>query len=480
MDGQGGSAAYKWEMRSDAIMADAEVALQLITGLDTRISASPLAEAWQIRAAFLAAETLAAVDGTPTRPADILGFMTGTPLPIVGNYLPAAAGFAHWRVCLAKVDLSDLASRLIGRALSHRAAADERQKDHDLEKSLPLPARKTMGHGTAEDVDRFAYEIGDRALRRMRERHCRGSRLWTLASGMQDAVRVDPDPTYFERIYYIQRDFLASSRAAAEQVKSALPSPTPDQLEAVDTQIGQFVDAVRWDKRPHLGACFAVLPDRMQDLGLSVNRLTCMTGATKRLGFEGRLDDRAYGGFLRQLAQEARAGLALLDSLERSFGHFAGSPEAKPDARSQLPEVIYAFLLYPAVDTLWLQTALDLHERVVRKLIKRLADAGLIVHWADKRARESRGREVRLWTAAEFERDFQMAVSNRERLPASRPSPTAMIERYRDAYISKPMSLVFERFDQEMMDIDREFGRFFEQHLGKNRSSQSPSQRDFD
>src|SRR5690606_39131001 len=157
----------------------------------------------------------------------------------------------------------------------------------------------------------------------------------------------------------------------------------------------------------------------------------------------------------------------LLDSLERSFGHFAGSPEAKPDARSQLPEVIYAFLLYPAVDTLWLQTALDLHERVVRKLIKRLADAGLIVHWADKRARESRGREVRLWTAAEFERDFQMAISNRERLPASRPSPTAMIERYRDAYISKPMRLVFERFDQEMMDSDREFGRFSSNNSGK-------------
>lgn len=66
-------------------MADAEVALQLITELDTRISASPLAEAWQVRAAFLAAETLAAVDGTPTRPADILGLMTGTPLVTYPN-----------------------------------------------------------------------------------------------------------------------------------------------------------------------------------------------------------------------------------------------------------------------------------------------------------------------------------------------------------------------------------------------------------
>lgn len=473
-----GLISYWLGMHPDAIMADAEVALQLITELDTRLSASPLAEAWQVRAAFLAAETLAAVDGTPTRPADILGLMTGTPLPHVGNYLPAAAGFAHWRVCLAKVELSDLASRLIGRALSPAAAADERQKDRDLKETLPLPAQRTMGHGTAEDVDRFAYNVGERALRRMRERDSRGSRLWALASGMQDAVRVDPDPTYFERIYHIQREFLASSKAAADQIKSALPSPTADQLEAVDAQIGQFVDAVRWEKKPHLGACFAVLPDRMQDLGLSANRLTCITGATKRLGFEGRLDDRAYGGFLRQLAQEARAGLALLDSLERSFGHFAGSPQAKPDARSQLPEVIYAFLLYPAVDTLWLQTALDLHERVVRKLIKRLADAGLIIHWANKRPRESGGREVRLWTAAEFERDFQMAISNRKRMYTPRPSPAAMIERYRDAYTSKPMSLVFESFDREMMDIDREYGRFFEGRPAKNRSSQSRSQRD--
>lgn len=465
-------------MLPDAIMADAEVALQLITELDTRISASPLAEAWQVRAAFLAAESLAAVDGTPTRPADILGLMTGTPLPHIGSYLPAAAGFAHWRVCLAKVELSDLASRLIGRTLSRAAAADEQQKDRDLEKTLPLPAQRRMGRGTAEDVDRFAYQVGDQALRRMRERQSRGSRLWALANDMREAVRVDPDPTYFERIYYLQRDFLASSRKAADQVKSALPSPTPDQLEAIDAQIGHFVDAVRWEKKSHLGACFAILPDRIRDLGLSVNRLTCMTGATKRLGFEGRLDDRAYGGFLRRLAQEARTGLALLDSLERSFGHFAGSPEAKPDARSQLPEVIYAFLLYPAVDTLWLQTALDLHERVVRKLVKRLADASLIVHWADKRARESRGREVRLWTAAEFERDFQMAISNRRRLHTPLPSPAATIERYRDAYISKPMSLVFESFDQEMLDIDREFGRFFARAPAKSRPSQSRSQRD--
>src|SRR5690606_13823545 len=334
------------------------------------------------------------------------------------------------------------------------AAADERQKDRDLKASLPIPAQRTMGHGTAEDVDRFAYHVGERALRRMRERDLRGSRLWSLASGMQDAVRVDPDPTYFERIYHIQREFLASSKAAADQMKSALPCPTPDQLEAVDAQIGQFVDAVRWEKKPHLGACFAVLPERMQDLGLSVNRLTCMTGATKRLGFEGRLDDRAYGGFIRQLAQEARAGLALLHSLERSFGHFAGSPEAKPDARSQLPEIIYAFLLYPAVDTIWLQTALELYERVVRKLIKRLADAGLIVQSAAKRSPESRGREARLWTAAQSVRDFQMPLSHRKRPPTPPPPPAASAERYRDPSVSNPMRPVFERFDQEMLDID--------------------------
>src|SRR5690606_6816614 len=128
-------------------------------------------------------------------------------------------------------------------------------------------------------------------------------------------------------------------------------------------------------------------------------------------------------GFLRQLIKDARAGLALLDSLERAFGHFAGSPEAKPDARSQLPEIIYSFLLYPAVDTLWLQTALDLQERVVRKLIKRLADAGLIVHWADRRAQENKGREVRLWTASHFEADFQLALERQERKATARSSP---------------------------------------------------------
>src|SRR3546814_9688659 len=47
------------------------------------------------------------------------------------------------------------------------------------------------------------------------------------------------------------------------------------------------------------------------------NRLSCITGATKRLGFERRLDDRAFVGFLKQLALDASSGLDLLDDLEQ-------------------------------------------------------------------------------------------------------------------------------------------------------------------
>ncbi len=471
---------YKMAMHSDAILAAVEEVSHLVGVLDARISASPLAEAWQVRACFLAAENLAAVDGTPTRPADILGLMSGTALPHPDNYLPALAGYGHWRRCLAQVELSDLASRLVGRTLSTKAAAAEQQADWDLEDTLPVEGRRSMGTGTAGDVDEYARKVGERALRLMRKSNAEGPKLVALARGMQDAIRVDPDPDYFTRAHEIRKDVKAQAKARGEWLKGALPSPDDDEQEAlIDGKVDEFLDGLDWEKPSHLGSCYAVLPDRLQDLGLSQNRLSCLTGATKRLGFEGRLDERALRGFLNQLAHEAKAGLALLDSLELLLAEFAVSPAAGFDARSQLPEIIYAFLLYPAVDTIWLETALDLQDRVVRKFVKRLSDGMLIAHWAERRSRDdSSGRDVRLWTAARFENDFQLAMrrpaSSRRPSPARSLTPAAMINRSRSVDTSKPMSAVFEKFDQDMIDLEEEFGRFFGSRLAKIASREGP------
>jgi hypothetical protein len=365
---------------------------------------------------------------------------------------------------LARVPLSDLAERLLGRRLSRRARAAEDQANWDLQDSLPPAGRHTMDMNAAADIDAYARQVSDRALRRMREAEVTGPRLMALALGLQAAIRLDPDPDYFERVFYIRRDIEEAAHHRAERARSALPSPAPaDRRAAIEDERQTFLDALTWEKESHLGGCFAVVADRLQDLGLTANRLSCLTGATKRLGFEGRLDDRAFRGFLRQLTNEARAGIALLDSLELLVGEFGRAPEAKFDARSQLPEIIYAFLLLPAVDSVWLQTALDMQERVVHKSVKRLADGGLISHWADRQAQGDRGREVRLWTATRFEKDFALTMNRPPALtPGNRDvrlAPAEIVGRVRDINLQVPMSVVFKRFDQEMVDIDREFSR---------------------
>src|SRR3546814_17458536 len=87
----------------------------------------------------------------------------------------------------------------------------------------------------------------------------------------------------------------------------------------------------------------------MQEMGITRNRLSCITGATKRLGFERRLDDRAFVGFLKQLALDASSGLDLLDDLELQMGAFGRAFKARFDQRSPLPLMLYAFLILPAV-----------------------------------------------------------------------------------------------------------------------------------
>src|SRR3546814_1987631 len=82
-------------MKSERIYAAIEEASGLIARLDARISVTPWAEAWHIRATYQAAERLAAIDGTPTRSGDILGLMMSSALPSPEAYLPATIGFGH-------------------------------------------------------------------------------------------------------------------------------------------------------------------------------------------------------------------------------------------------------------------------------------------------------------------------------------------------------------------------------------------------
>src|SRR3546814_20978366 len=120
-------------MKSERIYAAIEEASGLIARLDARISVTPWAEAWHIRATYQAAERLAAIDGTPTRSGDILGLMMSSALPSQEAYLPATIGFGHWRRCLARMQFYDVTERLIGRSVTPLQAAAEAQADWDYE-----------------------------------------------------------------------------------------------------------------------------------------------------------------------------------------------------------------------------------------------------------------------------------------------------------------------------------------------------------
>lgn len=333
-----------------------------------------------------------------------------------------------------------------------------------------------------DEIDDYSRQMRERALRIMRndEIEVSSPRLWQLALGLQAAVRIDPDPDYFERIFDLRRNFEADVRYRTADVLSASPSPSPQFAEEIRRQADDYLASVSWEKKPHLGACFSVVPDRLQDLGLTANRLSILTGATKRLGFEGRLDERAVLGFLHSLTDEARKGLALLDSLEKLVAKFAHSEGAKFDARSRLPDIIYAFLVFPALDTIWLATALDMDLRVVQKSIKRLVDAGLITAWAERHQSTIfyGSREVKLWTASTFQMEFERSFSRgAATLPIGRVfsiPPAEILDRHLDENVSVPMSVVYQRFDKAMIDIDREFGHLFGAISGKKSSSRKP------
>lgn len=478
-----GQVGYHPAMWSNKVLAALEEVSHLIGRLDARISLSPLAEAWQIRSCIMAAESLAAVDGTPTRSGDIAGLLLEAPLASPSAYGPAHAGLAHWRRSMARVDLSELAARLVGRNPAPNAAIAEMEADWEIEEELPAALRGTSRGTLLDDIDAFAREVGDRAVEIMRARQGNGAALIGLASAVQQAVRMDPDPDYFERVERRRREFVATAKAEAEMRKASLPSPAsarePELADKRKAQIDAWRDGFLreeiWNKPRHLGSCYAVIPDRLQELGLTSNRLSCLTGATKRLGFEARLDDRALLGFLRQMAAEARAGLALLDALESAMAKLGRSEETKFDTRSPFPNVLYAFLLLPAVDPGWLRVSLEIEERLMRKLMKRLTDAALVVHWADSKRSSLDGqgtRDAKLWMIAGFEKEYDLSLRRTAKPAKSNMLPidaAAMLARHRDIDVSKPMAMVYERFDQDIIDIDREFGAFFDRRWWKNR-----------
>lgn len=382
--------------------------------------------------------------------------------------MPAAKALAHWHRLVARCVWSDLASRLIGLTPLPSLDWKEQQEDWDLETNA------SSAPPAGDERFDYARAVGDRALDCLRSFERPGPRLVRLAEAMAEAVKIDHDPDYYERIFTLERE---TSRLFRERMtpKTPLPSPAVEQLEA---RIESAISSINWEKKGDLGAVYAVVADRLVDLELTSTRLGCLTGATKRLGVEGRSDERAILGFLRQLTAEARAGLALLDQLELLVAEIA-EKAPPPDPRSSMPEICYGLLLLPAVDAKWLETALGIHERVAQKSLKKLSDLGIIEPWDSRRVAglDGRSRDVQLWVPCLVRPDKDLPKKTGWKHHAVAFSLQSMdpVVRYRDIDISVPMSVVFARHEETMVDIDKQFGRFWEDRLGKRRRPPFPA-----
>ena len=168
-----------------------------------------------------------------------------------------------------------------------------------------------------------------------------------------------------------------------------------------------------------------MVPDRLIEVELTDNRLSCLTAATKRLGQEYKGDDRAFIGVLHQLKYDAEVGLNLLDDLEDYVARVGKAKLPRNDPRSSLPLVLYAFLAMPAIGSSWLQRALQIKETAVLKHIKTLSKAGLIEPWS-KPVKIGSGPSEQLWSAVGLSESFKRAAMprpGRSRV-GGRPHPT--------------------------------------------------------
>lgn len=451
--------------RDDLIEAVGE-ASAAIARLDVRVSLSPLREAWQVRASARAAIALSSIDGRPVREADLVAMMSGAALPHASSYLGAGIALAWWQRVLGRVELSDATQLLVGRRTTRTRRAAEDQAEWDGESALSAAARRTLGNSLSMrhelEEDRWAERGRMRALEAMRGA---GDGLPSIALGLRDALSIDRDPARHGRVHDLAG---IVARQAEERLVIETAGMDDDVVRARRDAMDDMLSSLDWEAPRGLGEAHMAVADRLAEIGSTQTRLSILTGATKRIAVERRGDARAVAGFLRSLSGEATDGLALLAALEATVASWSRTPGLVADRRSSLPDVLWAFLVLPVVDTGWIGDACDLDQRVVQKFVKRLADAGAIEPWAERTAEGliGRGSSLRLWVARGFAKELARHEARSRLPPAARLSFAQVMDRSADQAGFAPMAEVFARHDREMVEIAQAFGHLWPPRTG--------------
>ena len=448
-------------MNGSKLLADVEDAARCVARLDARVAASPLREAWDVRAAAKAAIVLAAVDGRQVREADLVGMMTGAMLPVASSYLGAGVALAWWMRSVGRSALSDATALLVGRRPTGTRRAQEDQAEWDGEDAMSRSARKALGNvmRRSGDVDDDVWAEGGRAAALAAMRRA-GDGLVDIAKGLKDALSIDRDPDRPERVHE-----LAAIVARQAEARFARDTECLDRemVERRRELLDDMLSSLDWEAPRGLGEAHMAVADRLVETGATTRRLGILTGATKRIAVERRGDGRAASGFLRTLAREAREGEALLAALEAVVVRWARDPALAVDRRSSLPDVLWSILVLPVVDVDWIASACSLDQRVVQKFVKRLHDAGAIEPWAGRMTEGMRRRsaQVVLWVPSRFAEDLARRESRAAPVRPTRPvfSRTLSMASEVDRGVRPaPMSEVFVRFDRELVEIGEAFG----------------------
>ena len=450
-------------MVEDDLLIALEDASAAIGRLDARLKGHPLREAWHVRSACKAAISLAAVDGIPVREADLVGFMMGARLPVSESYLGAAEALKWWQKAMGRIVLSESSKRLLGVTIGRRQSAREAQDDFDREDHLSTGARRVLAKtGEAAPVDDWVDAGALRALEAMRRE---GRGLVAIAAGLKSALSSPRDPDWSARSWDLQRRL---KEQAEQRLEAETIGWSDEDVAERRRQVEEMLGSLIWEGPKALGEAHLAVADRILETGLTSSRLTILTGATKRIAIERRGDHRAIIGFLHILTREAREGEALLSALEEMVMKWVKAPSLSFDPRSSLPDILWAILVLPAVDVGWLSTALELSPRVTQKFMHRIASEGMISHWAERRAErvERRDADIRLWVPDGFEealeRNVRHARIRRRAEHLDNRSFAEVASQLRDMKKASPMAEVFQRFEQQIIDIEKEFGRFWE------------------
>lgn len=220
--------------------------------------------------------------------------------------------------------------------------------------------------------------------------------------------------------------------------RDRLPTAIGEPSEAKDhPPLVRSLDGVRQLARiDHTIMAWLGLPFALRDRGLSATPMPCLAGGAKAFRLKRRPGVDDWLAATRGVERAACDGLDRLHRLERLYRDTQRAIAAEYRAGT-LPALLALSLHRPLVSPQSVATSLGLSVAGASKLLERATAAGLMVEITQRRS-------WRQFLTADLAVEFGYTKASRGR-PAKVPPPLST---------DRDLAEVFDRFDQELADID--------------------------